>query len=108
MGATLKLFLMAIPLKVEEDILAICFAQDSLTGTSSIISHTLRISTEHNYYLRLRATLDSFLSCCMSLISRPVAELTSQFLGDRSHCLRGRSVVELGCGLGLCGIIAGN
>lgn len=38
---------------------------------------------------------------------RRVAELTSRFIGSRSKLFEKKSVLELGCGLGLCGIVAG-
>jgi hypothetical protein len=33
--------------------------------------------------------------------------LTSRFMGSRWKKFAGKSVLELGCGLGLCGIVAG-
>ncbi len=38
---------------------------------------------------------------------RPVADLCANFIASRSDGFKGKRVLEVGCGLGLCGIIAG-
>jgi hypothetical protein len=44
---------------------------------------------------------------CTGLTTWRVADLTTRFMVERAHGFKGRRVLELGCGLGLCGLLAG-
>ena len=49
----------------------------------------------------------NLMACYPLHLIRRVAELTARFISSRSNLFIGKSVLELGCGLGLCGIVAG-